>query len=294
MARSALRVVSSRGGEPPLAGIPAIRPYYETRPPSPQTIVDIFGGSWKSSLPGGVRSGAQDMFADRRMEWLAAKLPGGLQSKSILELGPFEAYQTYQLEQRGVREIVAVEGNSINFLKCLCVKEIHGLRASFVFGDIQSYLDCCDRNFDLVCASGVLYHSQEPVKLLEQAMRVADHLYVWTHFHAPAILELDNGQEKHFVAGKNRKTSVGGRDITLHARSYLIGGYRSNLPLYWEGGQQAVAYWLSKEDLFWLIRHFGFEVVAEHGGKGRGSGLPCIGLYARRRGARAPAAGATE
>lgn len=263
----------------------AIQPYYEKRAPSRQTIIDIFGGSWKSVLPGG-ESGTKHMFEDRRMDWLAEKIAGGMQGKSVLELGPFEGYHTYQLDKLGAREIVSVEGNSINFLKCLCIKEMYGLKASFALGDIQSFLDQCNRSYDVVCASGVLYHSQDPIRFIEHATRVTDHLYIWTHYYSPRVQDLTNGQEKHFIATQNRSVQVGSREIIFHARSYLMSNYLDKLPLYWEGGQEDIAYWLSKDDLLWLIGYFGFDVVADDGGKGQVNGLPCIGLYARRSSAR--------
>lgn len=266
----------------PRGGQAAIRPYYERRTPSRQTIIDIFAAGWKSALPDG-QSGKADLFDDRRLAWLDHKIPDGLQGKSVLELGPFEGYHTYQLDQMGAGEIVSVEGNSITFLKCLCVKEMYALKAGFAFGDIQAFLDHCDRRFDLVFASGVLYHSQEPVRFIEQAARIATHLYIWTHYYSQAIPQLSNGQEKHFIPDRNRVLTLGTRQIQLYARSYLMPGYRSKLPMYWEGGQEDVSYWLAKDDLLWLIDYFCFEVVARTGESDQVNGLPCMGVYARKK-----------
>jgi len=100
----------------------------------------------------------------------------------------------------GAAEPIAVEANSINFLKCLCVKEIHDLKAKFALGDIQSYLDGCSRQFDIVVASRVLYHSQEPIRFLEQATRVEEHLYLWMHYYSETIHTPSNGQDRHFIS----------------------------------------------------------------------------------------------
>jgi tetratricopeptide (TPR) repeat protein len=259
----------------------ALRPAYERRPPSAQTIIDIFGSSWKSALPGEANSGRERMFDDRRPAWFASQLPGGLHFKSILELGPFEGYQTYLLDQLGAREIVSVEGNTFNFLKCLCLKELYGLCSRLHLGDLQAFLDSCDRRFDAVFASGVLYHMQTPVHFIERATRLADHLYLWTHYYDASIARLTNGQEKHFVPEKNIRTVVGDRELVLYARSYLMQDYRNNIPRYWEGGQEDLTYWLAKDDLFAVIRAQNFEIAAVES-EGNVNGLPCISLYARR------------
>lgn len=40
------------------------------------------------------------------------------------------------LEQAGAAEVVAVEANTRSFLKCLCIKEVLGMRAvRFLLGD---------------------------------------------------------------------------------------------------------------------------------------------------------------
>jgi tetratricopeptide (TPR) repeat protein len=258
-----------------------IRATYERRYPSTQTIVDIFGDSWKSNLPGTKKSGSAEMFDDGRPAWLASQIPSGMHFKSILELGPFEGYQTYLLDRLGAREIVSVEGNTINFLKCLCLKELYGLKSRVNLGDIQAYIEHCDRRFDVVFASGILYHMQEPIHFIEHTSRLADHMYIWTHVYDPSIATLRNGQEKHFIPARNREVRIGDRTITLHARSYLVTSYRDNIPMYWEGGQEDITYWLTKGDLFWLIRHYGMEIAAIEG-EGDVNGLPCVSFYSRR------------
>src|ERR1700687_1688382 len=108
----------------------SIKPYYERRAPTAQNIADLFAGNWKALLPRGITSGAAPMFEDSRPAWAAAGIPGGFHGKTVLELGPFEAYQTYRLLHEGARRVVSVEANSVNFLKCLCVKEMYNLGAA--------------------------------------------------------------------------------------------------------------------------------------------------------------------
>ena len=254
---------------------------YEERAPSPQTIVDLFGDSWKSRLPGETSSGKSDMFADGRPAWLASKLAGGLHFKSVLELGPFEGYQTYLLDRLGAREIVSVEANTVNFLKCLCLKELYGLKAQFMLGDVIGYMSACARRFDAVFASGVLYHMQDPVRFIELAARLAPSFYIWTHIFDERVLRLTNGQERHFVPEHDQQLTIAGRVVVLHARSYLIAAYRESIPRYWEGRQGDLTYWLSKPDLLWLLRQAGLDEIDLHD-ESEVNGLPCISLLARR------------
>ena len=106
---------------------------FEIRSPTHQNSLDIFPGDWFSAFPkaSGLVGGSANTFDDQRVPWASSVL-GGLGGRSILELGPFEAYNTYQFFQAGAGPIVGIESNRINFIKCLIVKNIFGLNATFL------------------------------------------------------------------------------------------------------------------------------------------------------------------
>jgi len=251
---------------------------YETRPPSPQTIVDIFAGAWKSALPG-LTSGDAEMFEDVRPAWFASAIPDGLNLKTVLDLGPFEAYQTRQLEKLGALSIDSVEGNRINFLKCLCLKEVYGLKARFKHGDLLGALREATA-YDVVWASGVLYHMQDPVAFLEEACRVGTHLYIWTHYFDQNLISPD--QLRHFIPDHDRNHAHETGNIRLYARSYMIPDY-SNLPLYWEGAPEDLTYWMGLDDIRRVLEHKGFDLVRFETAQMDPPGLPCLQLVASRR-----------
>jgi len=261
-----------------------IRPYYERRPPSEQNVADLFRGSWKSQLPHDLVSGTAPMFDDSRPAWAASVIPGGFAGKDVLELGPFEGYQTRAIARAGARRIVSVEANSINFLKCLCVKEVYGLDAArFLFGDILGYVGTCAERFDVVWASGVLYHSQNPTDFIGCVARLAPYAYFWTHYYdGAAMAALDDVQRRHFVPGADVVRRYGERDVVLHARSYLIPNYGNGVPMNWEGGLEDVSYWLEKDDIVWLFEQAGMTIAEIEFDDTRVNGLPAFGFVARR------------
>jgi hypothetical protein len=110
--------------------------------------------------------GAEPHFEDTRTAWGASVL-GSLEGKSILELGPLEAYNSYQLEQLGAK-LLSIEGNVINFLKCLIVKNVLSMSTTFLLGDFVQYMQSSSERFDICWASGVLYHSKDPSRCLRE------------------------------------------------------------------------------------------------------------------------------
>jgi SAM-dependent methyltransferase len=151
--------------------------------PTAQAAVDLIP-EWTSKLPPNlnVKAGLADLFADGRVEW-AVRALGGVRGKSVIELGPLEGGHTYMLEQAGACEVVAIEANKLCFMKCLIAKELLGISKSrFLLGDFTQWLDRESRTFDIGWVAGVLYHMDDPLRLLRQMAAHTNSIYLWTHY----------------------------------------------------------------------------------------------------------------
>jgi hypothetical protein len=175
------------GGDQTLDKKPvAVLDHYVTCAPNPQNALDLFKGEWASKLPAPLAhldAGENVLFEDPRIPWAAEKL-GGVNGKDVLELGPLEAGHTYMLEQLGAASILSVESNTRAFLKCLVIKELLGLeKAHFICGDFVEYLRSGNERFDVVIASGVLYHMKNPAELIALLSQATDKIFIWTHYY---------------------------------------------------------------------------------------------------------------
>jgi hypothetical protein len=248
-------------------------------PPSNQTAVDIFKGTWTSAFPAEyrVQAGGVASFEDARVRWAAGVLPGGFRELTILELGPYEGYAAWQFERLGARSVTAIEANDLSYLKSLVAKEVTGVGARVLYGDFDRYLDSCAERFDLVWASGVLYHSTDPLGLIRRIARVTDAVFVHTHYYLEESATKSAHRFSFFEPARDRVVPIGTRSATLHYKAYGQLKWRDFV-----GGAAEYAYWLEKEDLFAALRDAGFDDIqlgTDDPGNPNG---PALFLLARR------------
>ena len=232
---------------------------YVKSAPSPQAVVDIFKGEWASRLPpplDTIRAGSAPLFEDPRIHWAAQQL-GGIAGKTVLDLGPLEGGHPYMFEQAGARDVVGIEGNPRAFLRCLATKELLGLRrVSYRCGDFMEHLRQPHPRVDVINASGVLYHQQNPAELLARACRTADAVILWTHYYdADAI-------------GKLRRATV--RFPTVSDVEYDGFRYRAYTHEYMHsvrmrgfcGAGASYSVWMERGAILDCLRFFGMTNIA--------------------------------
>lgn len=232
------------------------RSRFETRAPSHQNALDIFSGGWASDiseiLPGAISGDSQLFVADPRPTAAALGLGhnGRLDGMRVLELGPLEGGHTYALEKLGA-DVLAIESNSDAYLKCLIAKEITGMKARFMLGDVTAFLTETRERFDLIFASGILYHMRDPITVIENICRSTDRCYVWTHVYDEAAY---SGLPIQRVFDQRRPS------MELWQVDY---GPSTNLSKFW-GGNGAYARWMRANDMTSLFELHGltpFDVV---------------------------------
>jgi hypothetical protein len=240
----------------PVAAVSSVLDSYTAEAPSAQQAVDVFAGEWWSRLPDelGVISGELGLFEDSRivqlLEWI-----GDADGVRILELGPLEGGHTYMLDRAGA-VVDAIESNSRSYLKCLVVKELLGLRrARFMRGDFVAYLRQSTERYDLVLASGVLYHMVDPLELLDLLARASDRIAVWTHYYDAEILA-NSPTAEHFQVPAESVT-VDGRIYQLHPRRYLDALDSSGFG----GGPKSYARWMERQDILDTLARLGFDKI---------------------------------
>jgi hypothetical protein len=232
---------------------------YCMQPPGPQQVLDIFRGEWSSAMPAesGLQTqpGRAPLFEDDRVTW-AVTQAGGVSGKRILEIGPLEGGHTYMLERAGAAEVVAVEANTRSYLKCLCVKEVFQLRAvRFLLGDCVSFMERDPGGWDMVFASGILYHMKDPIGFLALLPKMAPKLLLWTHYFDESIVRATPALAHKF--GPIEKSSRNGFAFEFVEQSYKEA-------LQWSGfcgGSAATSLWLTRDTILGFLRHLGYSRI---------------------------------
>ncbi|WP_375402481.1 class I SAM-dependent methyltransferase [uncultured Sphingomonas sp.] len=224
--------------------------------PSPQQAVDIFAGDWASKLPiDGVTSGTAGLFDDARIRWLIERL-GSVEGWSVLELGPLEGGHTAMLGEAGVASVVAIEANKSAYLRCLVVKALLKLdHAHFELGDFDAFLAQTDRRFDLLMASGILYHMADPLQTLLDMVKLSDRIFVWSHFVDRAAMPVGDRRWRP-MTGEVTKRTIGDDTMTYHVRSYRGSEGKSEFC----GGTMSRSIWLDQDEVLDFFRRRGFAV----------------------------------
>ena len=233
---------------------------YESRGPDAQNALDVFAGEWTSALPlpegAGLVAGQLPLFADPRVLWAMSAL-GGVVGLRVLELGPLEGAHSWMLERSGAREVVAIEGNRRAFLRCLVLKEILGLtRVRYMCGDFGPYLRESEETFDVVLASGVLYHQLDPMQILSDLGRLAPAVFLWTHYY----------DAERIAANERLEGKVGPLCAAEFAgHQYALAEFRYARALEWPGfcgGSEAQCHWLPRADILSALEAFGFREIS--------------------------------
>lgn len=226
--------------------------------PGPQNALDIFHDEWSSRLPGEFGryvAGTANLFEDGRIGWLAEQL-GGVSGKTVLELGPLEGAHTYQLERLGAASITAIEANTHAYLRCLIVKELLGLqRAHFECGDFVEYLRAQPPRYDVVLASGVLYHLQTPVEVLGLIAAITDRVFIWTHYYDADVISANPVLACKFTG--SALETYQGFSHTLYRQEYGDTLDQTGFC----GGSRPFSCWLSRADIVGALKHFGFDDI---------------------------------
>jgi SAM-dependent methyltransferase len=102
----------------------------------------------------------------------------------------------------------------------MSTKSKQSLNVTIMLGDFSKYLEHCEVRFDVIVASGVLYHISDPVRLLQSAARVTNSIGVWTDYYDAQIVGERADLQKKFDKAP-RIEQVGSREVQLYKQSYL-------------------------------------------------------------------------
>lgn len=231
---------------------------YVKTEPRPQNALDIFAQEWSSAMPAEsglvAHPGTAGLFADPRIDWADARL--GFAGRTILELGPLEAGHSFMMQQRGAASVTAIESNTRAYLKCLIVKEVFQLdRVRFLLGDFNAYLADHPPRTDICVASGVLYHCIDPLKTLVALTRIADRLFLWTHYWDKDVILANSGLVNFFDEPQW---------VTVDGKKFPSAIKRYKQALEWTGfcgGTSDYARWLSRDAILHSIATAGFSQI---------------------------------
>jgi hypothetical protein len=246
--------------------------------PCAQNAIDVLPG-WNQALPppADVVAGRGAFYHDPRILWAIEQF-GSIEGRKILELGPLEASHTWLLEQHGPSEIHAIEANKLSFLRCLVVKELVDLRkAKFYLGDFAAWLNNDERRYDFIVASGVLYHMEDPIRLLELIAARTDAFYLWTHYMSDEAMP-DGDPRRGAIIGPAEIQDWRGVPVRLYKRSYY-GAWRSKS---FCGGMYDLHRWVEKNDIVRVINALGFDDVRLAHDEPNHDNGPSFSVFARR------------
>jgi hypothetical protein len=187
---------------------------------------------------------------DERLLWHIEQA-GGIEGKTIMELGPLEGAHTLTMIEKGARKIIAIEGNENCYRRCRIVEKVFNFptfwgefrKADFTVSVPAKAAE--GMKYDIVSAAGVLYHQLNPAELIHNLSKITDTVFVWSHvagWTTPSMEEI--------------KVFADGRD-------YLgkVNNYGANKTKTYCAGLNEKAVWLYPEEMLRCFEDAGFKNI---------------------------------
>jgi hypothetical protein len=230
-----------------------------TLSPINKNAFDLFSRTWSTKFDD-MTKGSFDGTRDNRIDWLLQQVD--VASFNILELGPLEAAHTVMLE-KSIKGggIVAIESNIGAFLRCLIVKNYLNLQAKFILGDFEK-MDFSTQNYDLIMASGILYHLKQPVDFIYKISPATKRLFIWTHYFEPDLSLWNTSLQPLLREGKWDYKNIISKNIGRHQYRLVKQSYGAAIG--WSGfcgGTDTFSHWIYKQDLLNLLEWNGFGKI---------------------------------
>jgi hypothetical protein len=214
--------------------------------PTDQSGLAIF--DWTCQVPTAEAvTGHMGLFEVDHRPSLVSEAFGSLKSFDILELGSFEGAHTYQLEKKfGARSVTSIEASAQSYLKSVLVKNLLNLNARILYGDVIRYMEENKKKYDLIFASGILYHMTDPLKLLSLISQRTNRVYIWSLYVSDSIAK---------IAPIIYESSCGGYSCDYYKCYYPTGPGREY------SGTESFCCRLKQDDILNALRHYGLSDI---------------------------------
>jgi tRNA (mo5U34)-methyltransferase len=127
----------------------------------------------------------------RRLRLL--RIPADLSGKTVLDIGAWDGFFSFEFERRGAKRVFAVDTYAWDHGGLDCFKAAHeyfNSKVEYRRMDVHELDPRAIGTFDLVFCAGVLYHMRNPLTGLERIRSVtAGQLILETHALIPALHE---------------------------------------------------------------------------------------------------------
>jgi SAM-dependent methyltransferase len=209
-------------------------------------------------LPGGHSTAVRgvDPLADVRTKLVVEACGGTLEGLTLVDLGCLEGGFTLAFAQHGAPHALGIEARELSVRRCELARDLLGLdNAEFACSDVNDELARRDP-FDVVFASGILYHVADPAQPLRRMRAVCAHMaLIDTHVAHPTTVTHQCSELIEMTSGGQ---TYRGRRYREHSRGDSR-AQRDRRP--WSAWEDDDVFWPLEDDLVAMIRHAGFNAV---------------------------------
>lgn len=122
------------------------------------------------------------------------KLPASLEGLSVLDIGAWDGFFSFEAERRGAERVVAYDVTPEDYFGFSTAKALLGSKVDYVQGSVYELDREVVGTFDIVLFAAVLYHLRYPLLALDRIRDVCrGHMVLETHCLDNCVL-LDDGQ----------------------------------------------------------------------------------------------------
>ena len=214
---------------------------------------------------------------DIRTQLVVDACGGSLDGRTVVDLGCLEGGFTLAFAQGGAASALGIEARELSVQRCELAKTLLGVEnAEFVIADIKDELGRHDP-FDVVFATGILYHVADPAGFLRTMRSACGHVaLVDTHI---ARLDAATHDCSPIVSRDSYGSTARGRmfpeyppDVSDDAKEAMA----------WAAYSDADAFWPLEDDLVQMMHDAGFARVEKIDVAGDGN-LPRWGVDTENR-----------